>query len=98
MRSRNGGSPARKSRLDLVFLTERGTSETHQNIVQRHWHKLQLARGVVVPVLDKAGKPVVDKKGKPALAPKYSGLHNLRHFFASLVHRPAGSWRSGARP
>jgi integrase len=81
-----------KSTLYLVFPNGKGNVETHQNIVQRHWHKLQLAAGVVVPLLDKAGKPVVDKKGKPVLAPKYSGLHNLRHFFASwcIARQEAG--------
>ena len=34
-----------------------------------------LAAGVTVPTLD--------DEGKPAKAPKYSGLHALRHFYAS---------------
>ena len=81
-----------KSRFDLVFPNGNGNVESHQNIVQRHWHKLQLAVGVAVPALDKKGEPVVDKKGKPVLAPKYSGLHNLRHFFASwcIARQEAG--------
>ena len=53
---------------------------------------MQLTAGVAVPVLDEDGKPVVDKKRKPVLAPKYSGLHNLRHFFASwcIARQEAG--------
>ena len=64
-----------KSKLDLVFPNGIGNVESHQNIVQRHWHPLQETAGVT--------KPVVDKDKKPVMAPKYSGLHSLRHFFAS---------------
>jgi integrase len=33
---------------------------------------------------------VVDKKGEPVREPKYSGLHALRHFFASwCINRKA---------
>ena len=72
-----------KSKLDLVFPNGKGNVETHQNIVQRHWHPLQLAAGVSAPVLDEDGEPMVDKDKKPVMVPKYGGLHNLRHFFAS---------------
>jgi integrase len=81
--------------LHFVFPNGRGRVESHENIVKRHWHPLQLAAGVSVPVLDDDGKPVMapDDRGKPILddagepmpvmAPKYTGLHALRHFFCS---------------
>jgi len=54
-----------------------GTGEvgSHSNILQRHWHPLQLAAGVTVRT--------IDDKGNPMMRPKYSGLHALRHFFCS---------------
>ena len=35
-----------------------------------------------MPLEDK-GKPMLDEDGKPLMAPKYTGLHALRHFFCS---------------
>jgi integrase len=56
----------------LIFGTGTGKPETHSNIVERIFHKAQIAAGVV------------DKDG----APLYSGFHCLRHFAASLMlHR-----------
>jgi integrase len=59
----------------------------HSNLVQRHWWPLQVSAGVSVPVLDDAGNPVMARDGNgkpiPAMAPKYSGLHALRHFYCS---------------
>jgi integrase len=34
-------------------------------------------------VKDKDGKPVLDADENPVLVAKYTGLHALRHFFAS---------------
>ena len=56
-----------KSELDLVFPTRRGRVDSLANIVKRGWMPVQIAAGVVTP----SGKA------------KYSGLHTLRHFFAS---------------
>jgi integrase len=56
-----------KSKLDLVFPTGTGGVENHSNIVQRGLAPVQVVAGVVT----KAGKP------------KYTGLHALRHFYAS---------------
>ena len=87
------GKPIKE--LYLVFPNGTGNVESHQHIVQRDWHPLQVAAGVSVPVLDEEGKPLMalDDHGKPVLddggnpipvmAAKYSGLHALRHFFAS---------------
>ena len=81
--------------LHYVFPNGKGRVESQQNVVKRHWHPLQVAAGVSVPVLDDAGNPVMelDDDGKPLLdaagrpipvmKAKYSGLHALRHFFCS---------------
>jgi integrase len=81
--------------LHYVFPNGRGNVENYKNIVERHWHPLQVAAGVSEPMLDNNGEPVtaVDDEGKPVLddagkpvpvmQAKYSGLHALRHFFCS---------------
>jgi integrase len=81
--------------LDLVFPNGKGKVELHQHIVRRHWHPLQVAAGVSVPVPDDAGEPIMakgprgapvlgdDGKPVPAMRAKYNGLHALRHFFCS---------------
>ena len=53
--------------LDLVFPNGRGNIESHANIVNRAFMPVQIAAGVT------------DKHGNA----KYSGLHALRHFYAS---------------
>ena len=55
------------SEHELVFPTGAGGIESHSNIVQRGLAPVQMAAGVVT----KAGKA------------KYTGLHSLRHFYAS---------------
>jgi integrase len=56
-----------KGELNLVFPNTRGRVESHPNIIKRALHPVQLAAGVT------------DKRGKA----KYTGLHALRHFYAS---------------
>jgi integrase len=56
-----------KSELELVFPTGAGEIEYHSNIVTRGLAPVQVAAGVVT------------KDGKA----KYTGLHALRHFYAS---------------
>ena len=56
-----------KSELGLVFPTGAGEIENHSNIVHRGLAPVQIVAGVVT----KAGKA------------KYTGLHALRHFYAS---------------
>lgn len=69
--------------LGLVFPTGTGGIEYHSNIVKRWFHPPQVAAGVTIKT-DK-----VDKRGRPILAPKYPGLHSLRHFYASwCINRP----------
>jgi integrase len=72
-----------KGEFGLVFPNGAGNVESHTNIVQRHWHPLQIAAKVSVSLLDDEGKPVVDGDGKLLMAPKYPGLHTLRPFFCS---------------
>jgi integrase len=52
---------------DLVFCTSKGTVIEHSNLLKLSLHKAQELAGMV------------DTKGEP----KYSGLHSLRHFYAS---------------
>ncbi|RRH90050.1 site-specific integrase [Mesorhizobium tamadayense] len=69
--------------LGLVFPSGTGKIEFYANITKRWFYPAQLAAGVTI---DTGGK---DAKGNPILEPKYSGLHALRHFYASwLINRP----------
>lgn len=66
-----------KGDLNLVFPNGEGNVEWHQNIIRRGlW-----------PTLIKAGVSVEtdrrDDEGQPIVAAKYTGLHALRHWFAS---------------
>lgn len=63
--------------LDLVFPNGAGKVEQLNNILRRGLHPSWIAAGVTV----ETGK--VDDKGKSILAPKYTGMHALRHWFAS---------------
>jgi integrase len=82
-----------KTELGLVFPTgERkrrdgsvvgGKIEYHSNIITRGLAPAQIAAGVTVAVKDANGKPKLDDEGKPAMRAKYTGLHALRHFYAS---------------
>jgi integrase len=56
-----------KGDLDLVFPNRRGGIEIASTIVRWTWHPAQVAAGIV------------NKEGRA----KYSGLHALRHFYAS---------------
>jgi integrase len=60
-----------------------GNIEYHSNIVHRGLAPAQVAAGVVAPALSEDGKPKLDDDGKPVMTAKYSGLHALRHFYAS---------------
>lgn len=64
-----------KGLLDLVFPDGNGNVEYLVYIVQCIFWPAQIAAGVT-------GKTVNDK-GEPAIGPKYTGLHSLRHFYAS---------------
>jgi integrase len=57
-----------KGEMDLVFPNGNGHPENHANIINRGFIPAQIRAGVI------------KKKGKA----KYTGLHALRHFYASL--------------
>jgi integrase len=79
-----------KSELGLVFPSGAGAIEYHSNIVARGLQPAQVRAGVTIPALDAKGKPQRDKDGNPIVVAKYSGLHSLRHFYASwLINRRA---------
>lgn len=67
----------------LIFANGAGKVESHANIVNRGLIPAMIAAGVTVDT----GKR--DAEGRPVLAAKYTGLHALRHFYASwLINRP----------
>lgn len=66
-----------KGRLDLVFPNGSGKVEQLNNIVRRGLQPVQIECGVTVDT----GK--VDSQGRAILKAKYTGMHALRHFYAS---------------
>jgi hypothetical protein len=66
-----------KGALGLVFPNAHGGVESHRAIRGRGLIPAQLRAGLTVAT----GK--LDKDGKPVMAAKYTGLHSLRHFYAS---------------
>jgi len=62
---------------DLVFPNGNGNVEYLQNIIKRGFLPAQIAAGVTVEA------PERGKDGKPIRKAKYTGLHSLRHFYAS---------------
>jgi integrase len=75
------GEPIRE--LHLVFPSSTGRVEDRGTIVKKGLWPAQIAAGVTVPVLDGNGNPKLDDQGAPLVAPKYPGLHAMRHFYAS---------------
>jgi integrase len=77
-----------KSDGDLVFPNGEGNVESLANIINRGLIPAQLAAGVNVPLRDDKGKFKHDDEGKPMVKAKYTGMHALRHFYASwLINR-----------
>jgi integrase len=74
---------APNSKFDLAFPNGKGNIEGYANIITRGLHPALIAAGVCTIVKDDDGKVVVDDKGEPVGQAKYTGLHSLRHFFAS---------------
>jgi integrase len=73
-----------KGEEKLVFPNTEGGVEFHQNMVQRGLWPIELAAGLT---RDTGRK---DDDGAPVLAPRYPGLHALRHWFASwCINRKA---------
>ncbi len=77
-----------KSDGDLVFPNGDGNVEVAGEHHQPRPGAGCVAAGVTVPVLDEKGKPKKDDKGRPLVKAKYTGMHALRHFYASwLINR-----------
>ncbi|MGA0565098.1 tyrosine-type recombinase/integrase [Ancylobacter sp. VNQ12] len=66
-----------KGELDLVFPNGEGKVEWHQNIIKRGLWPALIKAGVAVPTSKR------DEEGQPVMVAKYTGLHALRHWFAS---------------
>lgn len=64
-------------KLDLVFPNGVGKVEQLNNILRRGLHPTWIAAGITIDT----GQ--LTAKGEPILAPRYTGLHALRHFYAS---------------
>lgn len=72
-----------KGSLGLVFPNGAGKVESHANIVNRGLVPAMVAAGV------SERSDEVDDGGNPIMVAKYTGLHALRHFYASwLINRP----------
>jgi len=79
-----------KGKLGLAFPNGEGKVEWHGNIINRGLVPLLTAAGVTAPVLDKNGNQMHDERGKPVMTAKYTGMHALRHFYASwCINRKA---------
>ncbi|TAL34944.1 MAG: site-specific integrase [Phenylobacterium sp.] len=73
-----------KGELGLVFPNKAGGVESHHAIRSRGLMPAQVRAGVAVATGE------LDDKGQPILAAKYTGLHALRHFYASwCINRQA---------
>jgi integrase len=72
-----------KGGLDLVFPNGIGKVESLANIRNRGLIPVQIRAGVA----DDTGE--VDDDGTPVMAARYTGMHSLRHFYASwCINRP----------
>ncbi|WP_298427567.1 site-specific integrase [Rhodoblastus sp.] len=71
------------SAQDLVFPSSNGNVDYHSNIIKTALWPAQVEAGVTIRALDEKGEPLIGKDGKPIIAAKYSGMHALRHFYAS---------------
>ncbi|MCQ0990350.1 tyrosine-type recombinase/integrase [Jiella marina] len=65
------------SRLDLVFPNSAGNVESLGNIINRGLHPTIIKAGVTIETRKR------DDEGKPILAARYTGMHALRHWYAS---------------
>jgi integrase len=71
-----------------VFPNAAGGLYSHWRILEKGLHDAELAAGVCIIAKDADGKVMVDEKGDPVRQVKYTGLHALRHFFASWCINP----------
>jgi integrase len=75
--------PKKQGRLWLVFPNGAGNVALIGDIINRGLIPTMIAAKVTVPVLDQQGRPKRDDEGRPIMQAKYTGMHALRHFFAS---------------
>lgn len=62
---------------DLVFPNGVGRVEQLNNILRRGLHPAWISAGITIESEE------LDNQGKPIVVPKYTGMHALRHFYAS---------------
>ncbi|TBG03783.1 tyrosine-type recombinase/integrase [Rhizobium leguminosarum] len=68
--------------IEFVFANPDGQTRSHSNVVLKGLQPAMIKAGVTVATDKK------DKKGNAVMAAKYTGLHALRHFYASwLINR-----------
>jgi integrase len=72
-----------KGKLDLAFPNVDGGIQWHTNIIQDGLIPTLIVAGVCTSVKDTNGKMTLDGRGEPVRRAKYTGLHALRHFYAS---------------
>lgn len=89
-RKDDDGQPIK--RLDLVFPTGSGNIESRSNMLKRGLIPAMVKAGITV----EAGE--LDAKGTPLLRAKYSGMHALRHFYASWCINPVSAGGLGLSP
>ena len=87
-----------KGQLELVFPNGEGNIEFHVNIIGRGLKPTMIAAGVTVRALNGQAAALVDKvSGKPVVGgARYTGLHALRHFYASWCINSKEGWRARA--
>ena len=75
--------PKKEGQLSLVFPNGSGNVENGANIVKRGLIPSMVAAGITKPLLDERGTPKRGEDGRLIVKAKYTGMHCLRHFFAS---------------
>ena len=83
--------------LGLVFPTESGRIDRHNNIVRAFKSAVRRA-GLTVPVLDKDGRPKNGRQGAVESRSEIHGAHALRHFYASWCINPTDRGGMGLPP
>jgi integrase len=74
---------------EFVFPTGAGNIETRGNIAKRGLIPAMIAAGVTVDTGNR------DEEGRPVFAAKYTGMHALRHFYASWCINPVAQGGQG---
>jgi integrase len=72
-----------KGELDLVFPNSVGHITSHTDFVNSLYLPTLVRAGLVHRLVDDAGKPLLRKDGKSRYEGRYTGIHSLRHFYAS---------------